>query len=193
MPILPAGFQIPATRSYHTILIQIPQHPITYSSPSPRNTTTDNLNHNICDHNTPHTHLTPRMTCCAGRHIWPQAWSSSPMSLHLAPKYFGTTKAASHTTQLTSTFFWHNVQDLPQLLISNFLIKIPTIFTCTLTSNSFNWTSPDLHQLSESSHGAHAKISTNSVLFFCSSTKFAITNAPTLMSRVWRRSKNHGS
>jgi len=61
-----------------------------------------------------------------------------PMSLHLAPKYFATTKAASHTTQLTSTFFWHNVKDLPQLLISNFLIKIPTIFTCTLTSNSFN-------------------------------------------------------
>ena len=85
------------------------------------------------------------------------------MSLHLASKYFASTKAASHTTQLTSpTSFWHNVKDLPQLLISNFLTKIPSsIFTSALTSNSNNWTSHnycmDHHRLRESSHGAHTQ------------------------------------
>jgi hypothetical protein len=48
------------------------------------------------------------------------------------------------------------------MLISNFLIKTrSSIFTYALTSNSFNWTSPDYHmdqhQLSESSHGARTQ------------------------------------
>jgi hypothetical protein len=34
-------------------------------------------------------------------------------------KYFASTKAASHVTQLISpTSFWHNIKDLTQLLIS---------------------------------------------------------------------------
>ena len=67
------------------------------------------------------------------------------MSLHLVYKYFASTNTASHTTQLTSpTFFWHKAKDLPQLLISNLLIKtLPSISTCTLTSNSFNRLTPN--------------------------------------------------
>ena len=82
-----------------------------------------------------HTHHIPAPSSTTDR---PR--SHSCMSLHLASKYFASTKVASHMTQLTSpTSFWHNVTDLPQMLISNFLIKTPSsIFTSALTSNSCN-------------------------------------------------------
>lgn len=42
--------------------------------------------------------------------------SQSCILLHLVSRYFASTKAASHTTQLTSPIsFWHNVNDLLQL------------------------------------------------------------------------------
>jgi len=68
------------------------------------------------------------------------------MSLHLASKYVASTAVESHMTQLTSpTSFWHNVKDLPKLLISNFHLKTPSIFTRALTSNYCNWRSTNNH------------------------------------------------
>jgi len=79
------------------------------------------------------THPSPAPSSVTARPL-----SQSCMLLHLASKYFASTNAASHTTQLTSpTSFWHNVNDLPQLLISNFLVKKPSsIYICFHTSHS---------------------------------------------------------
>jgi hypothetical protein len=69
-----------------------------------------------------------------------QPGSQSCMSLHLDSKCFASTKAASHTSQRTHpTSFWHKVKDLPQLLVSNFLIKTSSsIITRALPSNTCN-------------------------------------------------------
>ena len=101
--------------------------------------------------------------------------SPSYMSLHLASKYVASTKVASHMTQLTSpTSFWLTFKDLPKLLISNLLLKTPSIFTRALTSNYCNGTLPNnrLNRInSGSSPTARAhNISTNCGRFLCSST-----------------------
>jgi hypothetical protein len=44
---------------------------------------------------------------------------------------------------------WHNIKDLPQLLISNFLIKTPSsIFTCAVTSYSLTEHHPPTTKMS---------------------------------------------
>ena len=89
---------------------------------------------------------------------------------------------------LTSTSFWHNIKDLPQLMISNLIITAPSIFTHALTSNSFNWTSPDYHmdqhQLSESSHGMHTKFLPTLYDFPVHLRNSLSHSRPTLMPKV---------
>jgi len=55
----------------------IPQHTITFKSPSTAPQINDNLIHNSPHKHNPSPRTPARMTCCTSRHIWPHAWSSS--------------------------------------------------------------------------------------------------------------------
>jgi hypothetical protein len=75
-------------------------------------------------------------------------------------------------------------------LISNFLIKTLTIFTRTLTSNSFKWTSSDFPSTQWVFPRRACKKFLPTLRFFCSSMKFPFTNARTPTSRALRPIKN---